>query len=150
MVIAIEGFARARPSGEAARAASMWLQRHDLRTTGNVRRGMGAQRRRFDSALVEGGLSSDGRGRWAVEEVISQVKQWVKVRWVGFNPRSGLPWPVEWIRRERLSRDLWEATRLRKPSVPRAKRPVPERQVDGSLRRKSPRLDGAVPGVGLT
>ena len=141
-VIAIEGFACARPSDAAAHSATVWLRQHDPRAAQNRRRGMEIQRRRLDNAMVMAGMSADGRGRWAVEQVVGQVKQWVKVRWVGFNPRSGLPWPLEWIRRERLTRDLWEQTRLRRPAVPRVKRPAPEMQQDGAPRRRTPRLAG--------
>ena len=149
MVIAIEGFACARPSDAAAHSATVWLRQHDPRAAQNRRRGMEIQRRRLDNAMVMAGMSADGRGRWAVEQVVGQVKQWVKVRWVGFNPRSGLPWPLEWIRRERLTRDLWEQTRLRRPAVPRVKRPAPEMQQDGAPRRRTPRLAGEAPGAGL-
>ena len=110
---------------------------------------MGKQRRRLGNAMVSAGMASDGRGRWAVEQILSQVKQWVKVRWVGFNPRTGQMWPLEWVHRSRLTRDLWEQTRLRSRPVFRAKRPVPTLQSDGAPRRRTSRLAGEVPGPGL-
>ena len=149
MVIAIEGFAQARPTAEMMLTATAWLRRHDPRVSSNRMHGMEKQRRRLDNAMVVAGMASDGRGRWGVEEILGQVGQWVKVRWVGFNPQTGQPWPVEWIRRERLTRDLREQTRLRRPAVPRAKRPAPETQQDGAPRRRTPRLAGEAPGAGL-
>ena len=149
MVLAIEGFAQARPAAVMAQAAADWLSRYDPRTAVYRQRGMGKQRRRLDNAMVAAGMAADGRGRWAVEQIVNQVGQWVKIRWVGFNPRSGQPWPVEWVHRDRLTPDLREQTRLRRPPQPRAKRPVPEQQADGAPRKRTPRVAGELPGPGL-
>ena len=102
------------------------------------------QRRRVSNAMIERGLAPDGRRRHAVECVVAQVRQWVKVRWAGFDTSSqaGAAWPESWIHRSQLTRDLWGQTRLRAKAKSRERRDAPEIQSDGSQRRCSPRLAG--------
>ena len=64
------------------------------------------------------------------------------MRWEGFDPRSGQPWPDTWERASGLTADLRELLQLRAP--PR-RAPVPFRarpgiQPDGRPARVSPRL----------
>ena len=104
---------------------------------------------------VVSGVAPDGRGRWAVEQVV----EWrggardreARIRWCGFDPTTGVPWEDSWVPRALLSADLRRGGLLREA---RRRRECVEEGEAGRRevevqRRRTPRLAGLVPGPGL-
>ena len=115
-----------------------------------------ARRRMLENEEVGNGVAPDGRGRWAVEQVV----EWrggardreARIRWCGFDPETGDPWEDSWVPREFLSADLRRGGLVREA---RRRRECAEegeaggRQEEDVQRRKSPRVAGLEPGPGL-
>ena len=86
-------------------------------------------RRSVQNAAIAEGLEADGRGRWAVDEVLDWRGKTCRgpdgkvtdsrealVRWLGFERRSGEPWKDQWVPRRSLTEDL-RGTRKRVAGV---------------------------------
>ena len=71
---------------------------------------LGVRARALRNAQVAAGVSSDGRGRWAVDVILEwrggSANRMAHVRWLGFDPRTGLPWLDSWEPRGNLTHDL--------------------------------------------
>ena len=117
--------------------AEMGCSRRPLRAAPGVRL------RVLLNAQTAAGVAADARGRWAVKEISawrgSYVEREAWVSWEGFDPVSGLAWPAEWVRRDRLSKDL------RSGGLIRPKRAVQEVQAAVVGGKRCSRLAGEVP-----
>jgi hypothetical protein len=104
------------------------------------------QRRTLDNGMRAAGMVADGRRRWRVQEILQErgcgARAEALIRWEGFDPRSGQPWPDSWERVSGLTADLRELLQSRAPprQVPVPFRARPEVQADGLPARVSPRL----------
>ena len=118
--------------------ADMGCSRRTLRAAPGVRL------RVLLNAQTAAGVAADARGRWAVREITAwrggyaDREAWVV--WDGFDPVSGVPWPAEWVRRDRLSKDL------RSGGLIRPKRAVLEVQAAVLGGKRTSRLAGEAPG----
>ena len=113
-----------------------------------------ARRRMLSNEEVACGVAPDGRGRWAVDQIVAwrggAANRAALVKWCGFDPDTGEPWEDSWEPRCNLTRDLRSGGLLRR----RRARDDQQRsqQEDQQQRqrvvgsRKSPRLAGEVPG----
>ena len=159
---------RRREEEETRRAARLagWMERRGVRPSpalealANARRLLrqrpAARKRMLRNEEVASGVAPDGRGRWAVEQVV----EWrggardreALIRWCGFDPETGDPWEDSWVPRALLSADLRRGGLLREA---RRRRECAEegeasgRQEEEVERRRTPRLAGLVPGPGL-
>ena len=143
-----------------------WMERRGVRPSpalealANARRLLrqrpAARKRMLRNEEVASGVAPDGRGRWAVEQVV----EWrggardreARIRWCGFDPETGEPWEDSWVPRAFLSADLRRGGLIREAR--RRCDGVEEGEAGGRreedvLRRKSPRVAGLEPGPGL-
>ena len=161
---------RVRKAEETRRAARLvdWKERQGsqpspaLEALANARRLLrqrpAARARMLRNEEVGSGVAPDGRGRWAVDQIV----EWrggardreAHVRWCGFDSASGEPWDDSWVPRALLTADLRRGGLLRKRKSGRAC--VNEEDVrdqdqeeEDVQRRKSPRVAGLAPGPGL-
>ena len=115
-----------------------------------------ARRRMLENEEVGSGVAPDGRGRWAVEQVV----EWrggardreARIRWCGFDPETGEPWEDSWVPRAFLSADLRRGGLIREARRRREGAEEGEavgRKEEDVLRRKSQRVAGLEPGPGL-
>ena len=85
-----------------------------LAALGNARRLLHqrapARRRMLHNQEVLHGVAPDGRGRWAVEEILEWrdggTEREALVRWCGFDPDTGRSWDDSWEPRSWLTSDL--------------------------------------------
>ncbi|KAI0260760.1 hypothetical protein BC834DRAFT_1044416 [Gloeopeniophorella convolvens] len=96
--------------------------------------------------------TSDEDESWDVIEIVAEDAKRYKVRWAGNNPKTGKPWPLDWVPRSHCSAELiqkWQSTKAQrqsslavasKPAVPETHRPT----VD-SYKRPAARNKPAVP-----
>ena len=91
----------------------------------------GVMRRELYNFEVGHGFRADGRGRWAVDEILewrgNGDEREALVRWLGFNSISGEPWEDSWRPRRSLTADLRETGRVRKRKLPAADAEGPPR-----------------------
>jgi hypothetical protein len=142
MLANVAAFAQERPSEAAVLELVGWI--------GQVRavpRSLPLlQRRALDNGMRAAGMVADGRRRWRVQEIRQERGRGARaealIRWEGFDPRSGQPWPDSWERVSGLTADLRELLQLRAPprQVPVPFRARPEVRADGLPARVSPRL----------
>ena len=89
------------------------------------------------------GAAADARGRWAVKEITGWrggfANREALVVWQGFHPSTGLPWPAEWVSRNRLTKDLRSGGLIRPK---RAATPLLPAAAGG---KRSSRIAGEVP-----
>ena len=85
-----------------------------LAALGNARRLLHqrapARGRMLHNQEVQHGVAPDGRGRWAVENILGwrdgETEREALVRWCGFDPVTGQPWDDSWEPRSWLTPDL--------------------------------------------
>ena len=111
---------------------------------------MEVRRRVWHNAAIAEGLEADGRGRWAVDDVLAwrgvsrdqggRDTREALVRWLGFNRITGEPWADQWIPRRLLTPDL-RGYRKRAPRGDAA--PPPKRERCSSARGSTLRGGGS-------
>jgi hypothetical protein len=71
----------------------------------------------LDNGMRAAGMLADGRRRWRVQEIMQERGRGARaealIRWEGFDPRSGQPWPDSWERVSGLTADLRELAFVR-------------------------------------
>ena len=111
---------------------------------------MEVRRRVWHNAAIAEGLEADGRGRWAVDDVLEwrgasrdqdgRDTREALVRWLGFNRVTGEPWADQWIPRRLLTTDL----RGQRKRVPRGDAaPPPKRERCSTTRGSTLRGGGS-------
>ena len=105
---------------------------------------------------VASGVASDGRGRWAVDQILqwrgSGSGRQALGRWLGFNTITGMSWDDTWEPRSYLTADLRRGgiiRRRRTAAEMREERQQEEKRYERVQRRRTPRVAGVVPGSGL-
>ena len=104
------------------------------------------QTRVLQNAEVGAGVRADGRGRWAVDQILRWRggfrEREALVRWLGFDRQSMLPHGDTWVPRSKLTADLREGGLIRPKrarTAARAPTPRPARA------RRVSRLEGLIP-----
>ena len=129
-----------------------------LAALGNARRSLHqrapARRRMLRNQEVIHGVAPDGRGRWAVEEILEwrdgTTEREALVRWCGFDPDTGRPWDDSWEPRSWLTSDLRAGGVIRRRRTAAQIRGDDRREMEDwderhTHTRKSRRLQGEDP-----
>ena len=111
---------------------------------------MEVRRRVWHNAAIAEGLEADGRGRWAVDDILGwrgvsrdqdgMDTREALVRWLGFDRVTGEPWADQWIPRRQLTSDL---RGRRKRATQGASAPPPKRERGSTARGSTLRGGGS-------
>ena len=132
-----------------------WVQTV-INRNARVQPGLRELRGRLANELIRQGARSDGRGRHAVDRVLEWgwggahgKTRMAKVSWLGFDLEgSGAPWEPTWMFRTSLTTDLQE-TDPRVTELAEGRERAAAARVPDPLRRRTPRIAGVSPEVGL-
>ena len=163
MLAALAAFAKGRVSVEAARGVLGWLDQV-APVAGPAQRSVRRLgKRRLQNAMIAAGVVPDGRGRWAVDEVLrverrialpgeeGRTGEWQRmalIRWRGADRLQRQAHVETWRPFEFVTLDLQRRwIKPRGPAQPKRERPT--HQQDGRVTKRSPRLMGDAAEAGL-
>lgn len=53
-------------------------------------------------------MYADDPDAWPVRRILAERRDTYRVEWVGKNPKTGKPWPPDWVKKDDVSEDLIE------------------------------------------